>query len=705
MNCFCLWQRFALAQAICTYSFFLRARAVMSTPGASSSDGWASPSPLFADSQPPVSPEGWGPAAAEPTGSVELGAVASVVGGVESSPDGWQESEDEAPPAAVAAAPAASWPSIQQSLLASPPKRRPKGRPKKIAAAKAPVAVCPGGPDALSGREVVAPLAHGVLVPSSVLHRGDARGDWVLPPGTIARLRRPQKVGEPHPLAGVLRTLSQSLVPGGPVDEDARGVALSLLGSAEQPVAGSTLRADLAGLGRFSFATRQQSSVSAALVASRSARWELEEGMALQRPGVECLLYLDYNRYDETPMRVKSAGGSSIAAGGPVQRAGESGDGKRFAGAVALAPLSGAMVPWTPDVGESAVTISDHGKLLQAESQYGLLLRINGKYCTVRGSTLTHLMNLEACSARCLLAAQRQVSSISPACGRFKLRLRGSTTDRASANLLCEKAMAGSLQGAAFVGLHLGCDVHAVSRIHSKVFSLVEPTVSGVLRHALSLQGGAHMNLFRKAIRQEIRSRGGVIVRRGAASLEARRHRELMLRLFAARGRCILSRRVLLMLLPNGDWRQQQVEIFVDHSSQLTQQEAERQLANGLVTALAGSQFEVYPRHRWTGADVAFDRCGLLEAVHGLGRGAYNRFLQLLGEGRAGGRQGPAIAMPYLAVEDGVAEDEAPAAAEAGMVRLVFHICIVRLMSMRREAILRNEACAIRCDRWWFVCM
>jgi hypothetical protein len=31
---------------------------------------------------------------------------------------------------------------------------------------------------------------------------------------------------------------------------------------------------------------------------------------------------------------------------------------------------------------------------------------------------------------------------------------------------------------------------------------------------------------------------------------------------------------------------------------------------NGLITALAGTVFEVYPRHRWTGADLAIDRCG-----------------------------------------------------------------------------------------------
>ena len=40
--------------------------------------------------------------------------------------------------------------------------------------------------------------------------------------------------------------------------------------------------------------------------------------------------------------------------------------------------------------------------------------------------------------------------------------------------------------------------------------------------------------------------------------------------------------------------------------------------------------FEAYPRHRWTGADLAIDRCGLLESVHGLGSATYARYMRLL---------------------------------------------------------------------------
>jgi hypothetical protein len=79
--------------------------------------------------------------------------------------------------------------------------------------------------------------------------------------------------------------------------------------------------------------------------------------------------------------------------------------------------------------------------------------------------------------------------------------LRCSTTDKAASNLLAERSMAQMLAGGDFDSLHLGCDIHVVSRIHAKTFALTESTVTGVLRNALSLMGGTAMNTFRRAIR------------------------------------------------------------------------------------------------------------------------------------------------------------------------------------------------------------
>ena len=101
------------------------------------------------------------------------------------------------------------------------------------------------------------------------------------------------------------------------------------------------------------------------------------------------MLYMDYARYDETLMRVRSAGGSKMIEGDSGAAAGSA-----FAGAMPLAPLTRPSDLWTPLLGERATTVGP-GKLLQSESSYGLLLRIKDKFCAVRGSTLCHLQILE----------------------------------------------------------------------------------------------------------------------------------------------------------------------------------------------------------------------------------------------------------------------------------------------------------------------
>ena len=127
----------------------------------------------------------------------------------------------------------------------------------------------------------------------------------------------------------------------------------------------------------------------------------------------------------------------------------------------------------------------------------------------------------------------------------------------------------------------------------------------------------------------------------------------MCLRLFAARGQNIIARRLLLQVLPNGDWRQKRVEVYVPLGFHITKEQAETEVCDGLVTALAGHMFELYPRSRWTGADISIDRCGLLECVHQLGSGSYMRFLESLGEGKGGTKDGDAdFAHEALADQD-----------------------------------------------------
>ena len=65
------------------------------------------------------------------------------------------------------------------------------------------------------------------------------------------------------------------------------------------------------------------------------------------------------------------------------------------------------------------------------------------------------------------------------------------------------------------------------------------------------------------------------------------------MRLCASRGRNSIAHCLLLMILPNSDWTNEQVQIFVTAVCQMTAKEADVVMANGLVTALAGHMFEL----------------------------------------------------------------------------------------------------------------
>lgn len=135
------------------------------------------------------------------------------------------------------------------------------------------------------------------------------------------------------------------------------------------------------------------------------------------------------------------------------------------------------------------------------------------------------------------------------------------------------------------------------------------------------------MSRFRKCMREEIASR--FEVKSGTPSREAQSYKCAILQTFVRHGTCVATRRILLVLCPNGDWRAPKVQYYVapgklEATNQSTLLE---HVTAGLITALCASQPEVYPRHRWTGADISTDRLGVLESCHRLLSTTYLRFL------------------------------------------------------------------------------
>jgi hypothetical protein len=400
-------------------------------------------------------------------------------------------------------------------------------------------------------------------------------------------------------------------------------VGPALLGSGGAMLQSQTARAYGLGISRKGVQSRVQLVANFCVQAARESTWGLHAFLSTAFPPSAFVHYSEIARYDETPMRVKTSGASSSATVVlPLKDTADS-----VAPQSALAASSSQT--WAPDMGELAHTLSHGAKILQSESSSAVLLEHDGQFALFVSSGFEHLQVLERCNAPCLQEALSRQSAATAFSKQFAAKTRVATTDEASANYACERSITASPERHGWESIHYPCEVHICARIHSSVFSLMQSDVTGLIRHALSLNVSAQMNAFRRALREEIRSRG-IRVIRGAPPPDATRHRRRVLRLFCSHGRCIIQRQALLALLPNGDWRKSELQMYVLGADAVDKDAALSVFTNGLITALAGTVFEVYPRHRWTGADLAIDRCGLLESVHGLGSATYARYMRLL---------------------------------------------------------------------------
>lgn len=387
----------------------------------------------------------------------------------------------------------------------------------------------------------------------------------------------------------------------------------------------------------------------------RMMQWLLEMAVVKRFPKQSLLMYFESCRYDETPMTVKSSGASAAALAAPESRP------LLPQAALEVAGSQGVFV-WTPWLGEKANTTSKASKILQVASSIGMLIKVNGDYFGLLTSPAHTLAIVEKTTAKCLQEALSRGSFASKAAAHFNSRCRLATTDKASENILCEKSI-----GAARIWsstLHNSRDVHTLSRIFGQVFNeFMGPDITGMIRFSTSLSVAAQMNAFRRALREEIASRR-IRLPSGVPCAEARRHRSVVLRICAGHGRNLIAKRMLLSLLPNGDWRKPEIDIYMGFgAASLDEASARKVVANGLITAMAGSMCEMYHRHRWVGADVAVDRCSFLCLVHKLGPGAYARYM-----GNFGGKVcaelpvQPHMARPgaaMLPLEDGEEEAEA----------------------------------------------
>lgn len=378
-----------------------------------------------------------------------------------------------------------------------------------------------------------------------------------------------------------------------------------------------------------------------ALHVDREGRATLERLVA-QIPNVQLIAYVDGARYDETPMPVAVSLSDTFGNDVPAQ-----------AGALPTVALTSALPKMGGPVRNATKSGAQSHKLLQSESSFGMLVRIGGELTTILGKTLSWLQHLQRTTAECLAEAARQRDSTTDVANQFAFRARLSTLDRYAGGEKCEKALVGE-RDALWHRLALSCEVHMTAGTHKKVFQITSADISGQINLALSLNFGTGLSLFRKHLRQHIMQK--VVVLKGDPPAECQAVRRHLLRLCCSRGPRLLQRKAMLMALPNGDWRRRdRIEVWVpnvgveyDHS------QIAESVAASLLAVLAGCQFTVYPRHRWTRSDEAFDEFILLEGIHGLASAAFGPWAaEVAGRGSSAGAQGvSAPGAPGLPLED-----------------------------------------------------
>lgn len=402
-------------------------------------------------------------------------------------------------------------------------------------------------------------------------------------------------------------------------DQSLLAAGQRLLGDLPLEIASKKLRASSHGLSTRTYESFLPVLASATVLLDHKQRAQVEGALAQMRHSVALMFYVDAGAYDETPMKVAMRGEGLLPPGHH--------EGDASAPGSALTQASGGVPTTLADsVLLAGLSINKSGpqKLLQSRQECGMLLRVGGATVALVCPSICPLDVLERNTGTVLREALARGSAVSPAAVSFSQRMRAVCTDRGAPNFSAEKAITAD-RGPTWGHLHIECGVHKSSNAHERTFALVPENIRGMIHTALALRNGAAMNVFRTCMRDEIRSR--FVVKAGKATVEATEHKKFCLRLFCSHGAQLAAKRILLAAGPNGDWRQEGVEHYLPlTATEWDEEMLASKVASAVVAALCSAQPSIYPRHRWTGADLAMDSLGLIESVHRLLSTTFLRF-------------------------------------------------------------------------------
>ena len=348
---------------------------------------------------------------------------------------------------------------------------------------------------------------------------------------------------------------------------------------------------------------------------SASRVWRMERMLASSFRRVDLIHHIEFVQYDETPLPTRltgdPAGAQEIASyrrGGQLALA----DGPANSGAICQIAATGAL---------GVRQGQGHQKIVQTRKHTAVVVRLGEQLATLAYEGPARLSVIESATADVLKRQQLSVSETTRIAAIFQGHTRAATTDAHPSNICVESSISRdrSAVGCGCPSLHLLCEVHKTAGIYKKTFAPLDSRITGVIRCALSMRTAGGMSVFRSCMREEIASR--IEVLDGHPPLAARVYKMCLLKVFASQGSCATTRRALLSLCPNGDWRSNNIEFYLRDSDTFSRADTGaivKHVTNGLTVALAAATPHLYNRSKWTGADVAVDDLAVLEGVHRL---------------------------------------------------------------------------------------
>lgn len=453
-----------------------------------------------------------------------------------------------------------------------------------------------------------------------------------------------------------------SALQGDRADQEVLDFAKHFLSAETMPIASKRVVAEQLGVDERKVGRLKPRLAALVLLSAQEQQRALEAAIASSCAGARRLLYIEACAYDETPLsvQIRKDFWSLVQQGG-------AGVGDEGSTALTGAELAG--FEKTPLL--QITTNASEQKILQHQGTICMLLRVADRSVILKSPPLAGLVVMENGTAEVLASAELRLSTSTEASASFEQRVRAAHTDAGAPNFSCEK-MLSNVRAPEFKLLHRLCDIHRTSLVHGKTFALLDDNVRGMIACALSLRVGSAMTRFRRCLKAEIESRLQIL--HGQPPRDATRYKLAVLRLFVSQGRNLAVRRLLLVMCPNGDWRSPAVQYYAPLGEQqaVDRKKVLAHLTTGLLTALCACRPEVYPRHRWTGCDLATDDLSIMEACHGLLSSTYKRLLREYQPslGRTPMGEGPHAAKKesddLLALEDDMLADAQDQGARCG---------------------------------------